>query len=372
MRELQNLFHYFKKQWYFKYWLGAYLIILVILTVIFLLPNLLPPKIVKNGEINGLILRHQIWEGEIKIVGDTFSFPITHVTVTPGTKITIFKDNDRFNFAILPWYLKKGVNTKEKERDIETGEPFWDEAEKIQLRLTHLNAVGSEKNPIIITSDSSPGSRYDVNLIKISKGKLEFVNFSNYRRLEIGSRVLVSNSIFKNTGDCAICIRNGDPQVDKNTFSDSQKYFIDVSEGSPEIRDNKFLSSASDGIVFNGSRYSSILVHQNYFDMADRTSIRVLQMEEGGDIFKNYFNTGKIELPCSSKVKIEQNIINTQLIFKSLNICPQEYMLGENFWGISDIEQVLKARIVGLDNKTKVKILKVLDEEPFKPESLTD
>ncbi len=364
MKGSKNIYEYFKKQWYFKYWVGAYLLIILGLIVVFVLPYLLPTNIVKNGQVSGFILRNQVWEGEIKIVGDTFSFPVTHIKIKPGTKIIVLKENDRFNLVVIPWFLKKGINTKDKNKDVESGEPFWDEAEKVQLRLFNVNAIGNKENPIILTSSSNPGSRYDINLIKIYSGDLQFVKFSNYRRLEVGRNILIADSKFKNTGDCAICITQGDPVIEKNTFENSQKYFIDVAEGSPFISNNKFLSSFGDGIIFNGSRYSKISVNQNYFDMAGNTSIRVLQMEQSGSITQNFFNTGMLELPCSSKVKIFENSINVQIVFKSLNICPEIYEIGENFWGMTDINEILKARIIGITSKNRVKIPKALKNSP--------
>lgn len=368
MKGSKNIYDYFKKQWYFKYWLAAYLLIFLSLIIVFVLPFLLPQNRVKNAQISGIILRNQVWEGEIQVVGDAFSLPATQIKILPGTKIIISKDDDKFNLVLFPWFLKKGINTEDKNRDVESGEPFWDEAEKVQIRFFNVSAIGNKDNPIVITSNSDPGSRYDINLIKIYSGNLQFINFSNYRRLEIGRNTLIADSKFDNTGDCAICIKNGDPIIEKNKFENSQKYFIDIAEGSPFISNNKFLSSFGDGIVFNGSRYSTVSVSQNYFDMADKTAIRVLQMEQGGEIKQNFFNTGLLELPCSSQVKIIENAINVQVVLKSLNTCPKTYTFGENFWGMTDIDQILKARIVGVTDKNKVLIPRVLKNSPIDPQ----
>ena len=241
-----------KLHWFFKVWILVLPIFFIWLGAYLILPKILPTKLV-TGEIRGLIFQNQIWSGTIFITGDLVTLPNVQITIKSGTRIYINKNGDKNNLDYIPWHLDHGVNTGLDNRGILKGEPFWDEGEKVQIRISNLVALGNSENKIIVTSAPGEGSPYDVNLIKIQSGELSNVKFSNYRRLEIGSDVKVIQSSFENSGDCAICISNGSPLILNNIFKKGKRNYLESQNGDPLIKGNEFLESEGDGILIGES-----------------------------------------------------------------------------------------------------------------------
>lgn len=349
-----------------KYWYLSIVLVLIFLifVFIFILPFILP-KSVRSGEISGVIFNNQIWKGDINIVGDTIALPGTTIQIEPGSRILIAKNGDRFNFFVLPWFTKYGINTGIEDRGVDKGEPFWDENAKIQLRLDNVKINGTIDKPVVISSNSHPGSRYDINLISFNRGEISFADLSNYRQLEIGKEVKVKNSKLSHTGDCALCLQTGTQIITGNEFKDGLKHFIKVNEGESKIEDNRFLTSDGDGVMFFGGSDSRIILRNNFFDMPNRTAVKIDSVEQGGVISGNFFNGGNIELPCHSRVSLIDNFIKVQLVFKDIyNNCQGEYLIGSNYWEILDAQAIINARIVGHTEKYHVKIPNFLKSAP--------
>lgn len=342
--------------WFFRLVSILSILCLSLIFILFILARIMPVKQVKNSEIFGLVVDNQIWGGEVRITGDLWVVPGAKITIEPGTKITIATSDDKSNFDYLPSHLKSGINTGEKVFGIENGEPFWNEKEKVQIHFAAVEAKGIKEMPIIITSDRVSGSAHDVNLISVSKGLFNFVNFSNFRRLEIGEKVAILNSSFSRNSDCAVCIKYGSPLIADNTFFDSKKSYIQIGLASPEIRHNRFLRSEGDGIVIWGDNFENVKVYDNYFYIPAKKAVRVIPLDEGGIIAGNIFDAGDIELPCNSKVRVMNNFIKGQIIFKNMNNCFGEYNLGGNYWDMDNADEILRARIVGVTANFKVTI----------------
>lgn len=348
--------------WFFKAWTLIFLIFLIWFSITSLLPKMLSTKEV-TGEIRGIIFQNQIWKGKITVTGDLITLPNVHIEIESGTQIFINNNGDKNNFDLLPWHLKHGINTGPDYHGILTGEPFWDEKEKVQIHISNLIADGT-KQQIIITSSSEQGSPYDVNLIKISNGEISNVNFSNYRRLEIGPDVKIINSSFETTSECAICILSGSPLISGNTFKNSKRDYLNIIGASPLIKGNKFFESEGDGILVEASKDDVIRLSKNTFQMPSRKVVKILSSEGIGDISYNNFILGDIELPCSSKLKIYNNLIKVKISFRNIGNCSGEYILGENYWEIENSQDILNARISGTSEKFKVKIPEILKSLP--------
>ena len=350
-----------KLHWFFK----ACLVIVFILILgigINALPNILSVKKI-SGEVRGLIFQNQIWSGEIFITGDLVTLPNVWITVEPGTRIFISKSADKNNFDFLPSHLDHGVNTGPAIRGVLTGEPFWDEKEKILFYLSHLKALG-EKDPIVITSAGTGGSPYDINLIKVEDGELSNVYLSNYRRLEVGSGVKIRNSYFENTGECAICIGSGSPLIENNIFKKGKRDFINIEDATPLILNNKFLDSEGDGLLIQAGSDKSIRIFNNFFQMPSKKAVKVLTIGQKGDISGNDFVLGDIDLPCNNKIRLINNRIRVKVLFNSLGGCSGEYTIFENYWEIADIQGILNARISKPSDKFQVRIPKILKSPP--------
>ena len=348
--------------WFFKVWILFIPLILLWFGITTILPKLLPTKLV-TGKIHGLIFQNQIWSGTVYITGDLITLPSVQIDIKAGSKIFIYKKGDKNNFDLIPWHLKNGINTGSEYRGIQTGEPFWDEKEKIQVYISNLRALGFSDRQIIITSFPEEGSPYDVNLIKIGAGELSNIKFSNYRRLEVGQNVKLTQNSFENSGDCAICIADGSPMILENTFKKGKRNYIEIKNGESLIKSNDFLEGESDGILIvdGGNNYVRIL--NNTFEIPSKKAIKILS-DSYIEISSNNLMLGDIELPCKNKAKIFNNLIKVKILFKNVGNCAGEYEIGGNYWEIQDPKSILDARISGTSDRFKVKIPKILNFPP--------
>lgn len=340
------------------------LMVLMALFILFGVARIFPPEFIDGGTLRGVVLRDQVWSGQIIIDGDLVTVPGANITIKEGTKVLIARNGDKFNIDFLPSHLKNGVNTGEENSGIRKGEPFWDEREKVQVYFGSLNVEGTKERPVIFSSDSSPGSPYDINLIRVFRGKIGYTQFSNYRRFEAGPGVVIKNSSFVNTGECALCIDRGEPLIENNIFKGSKRTYISIGTASPKIYGNKFWESEGEGLIFHGDNFSQVRVVDNFFHMPQKIIIRVVPVDQGGVIARNLLSVGDVELPCNSKVRMRHNFIKTQVIFNNPTICSGEYIFEENFWDIKEIKSIMESRIVGANEKFVVKIPSILLKVP--------
>lgn len=350
--------------WFFKVWILFFVLFFVYFFLTVVIPKFLPTKII-SGEIRGLIFQNQIWRGTVFVTGDLITMPNVFITILPGTKVYIKKSGDKNNLDLIPWHLSHGINTGADYKGIKTGEPFWDEKEKTLLRLSNVIASGTKGQPITITSFDGEGSPYDINLIRVENGELTGVIISNYRRFEIGSDVKVMVSSFENTGECSICISSGSPLIKGNIFKKGKRDFVNVSDGTPLIYGNTFLESEGDGILIQTSHLESVRIFNNLFQVPSRKAIKLLSAGQTGDISGNLFMLGDIELDCNNRIKLFNNLIKVNVVFRNNGGCSGEYTLLENYWEIEDVNNVLNARISGISDEFRVKIPKILKNSPF-------
>lgn len=357
----------YRVHWFLRITEAVIFLSLVGFIVGFIIPATLPPQSLENTFVKGIIIRSQVWQGTITVSGDIVTMPQTTITVLPGTKILVNSTGDKSNFDLIPWHLNSGINTGPSKHGIEKGEPFWDEKNKIQLHLSHFLAKGTFRSPITLSSNLKSNSSYDMNLITVSEGELSFVNLSNYRRLEIGSQVKINNSLFNKTGECAVCINNGSPQIINNQFKDGQKFFIIVGDASPLISDNSF-TQGNGGVVFtqNTSGRAEIKLLNNYFQLGSKNAISIVPLDEGGAIVNNTFSSGNLDLPCNSAVVIKQNQILSQVNFRAGPDCVGKYIFDYNFWGLTNEKDILNSRIIGATDNFKVKVPYILLTPPAK------
>lgn len=354
-----------KIHWFFKTLLAATAIFLVWVIFYYGLPQILPQQKIVNGEVYGLIFSDQIWEGEIRVVGDV-SMPTNNtITVLPGTKILVSISGDKSNLDWLPWHKKSGVNTEAFSKGVGNGEPFWDEGEKIQLHFNNLEILGEVNKPVEIRSNTSQGSPYDFNVITVKNGRLVNAIFSNYRRFESKGDLVVFNSTFKDTGECSLCLFYGRPKVFSSTFEKSLKESIWVNRASPEISNNLFINLVGEGIKIDSKKLSAPQITNNVFEMPQGVAINIIsagQVEEGL-IARNIFaGNSQIKIACDSKVKIRDNVILGQVSFS--NGCEGSFTFGPNFWGTPDSTLIMKDKILNKYDKFAISIPNVLLSPP--------
>lgn len=347
--------------WFFKLLIIATVVIFACLSFFFGLPRILPPQEVRDAEIYGLILSDQTWSGQIRIVGDIYSPTNSKVTVLPGTNIKVAIKADKSNMDFLPWHRKSGINTGESRKGVNTGEPFWDEAEKIQIYLNNLLVLGNFTQPVSLSSDSDNPSAYDFNLLNIRSGRINRGVFSNYRRFHAGADTIISDSVFKDTGECSICLYQGKPRIENNIFERSLRESIWVEKASPEIVNNLFQNLSGEGIKIDAKRLSVPVITNNTFEMPDNTTIDFVsggQLTEGL-IARNFFSgNSEIKIACDSKVKIRDNIILGLVSFSSG--CSGGFTFGPNFWGSPDVRTIMAEKILNKNSAFKIDIPTVL------------
>lgn len=349
--------------WFFKVCFLILLLLFFWFTISFILPKILPTKII-SGEVRGLIFQNQIWKGEVIITGDLVTMPEVKLNIEPGSRIIISKGGDKNNLDIIPWHLQHGINTGPEYRGIKTSEPFWDEKEKIFIYVSNLEALGQNDKPIIITSKGLEGSPYDINLIRIQKGEVSKVIFSNYRRLEIGPEVRVLDSKFENSGECAICVNSGSPLIKGNAFKIGKRDYINIQEASPLILGNHFFESSGDGVFIQSSEANPVRIFNNIFEMPNKKSIRINTINQTGEILGNNFKLGDMQFPCQTGVKLVGNSISVKVMFVNIGGCSGEYIFGENYWEIDNTQNIINARISGISEYFKVRIPRILKLPP--------
>lgn len=351
--------------WFFKVLLVLFIVSFAWVTFYYTTPRLLPPQRLESKEIYGFIISDQIWGGDIKIVGDIYSPTNSTVTILPGTKIKVAIDGDRSNLDLLPWHWLEGVNSGDFYRGVRPGEPFWNETRKIQIHLNKVIINGEPSNPVIVNSDSIAPSPYDFNLLKIKSGFITNAIFSNYRRFEIDGNLTIANSLFKDTGECALCINRSNPKIDNNTFENSLRESIWIDRGSPEITSNLFINLTGEGIVIDSKRLSSPQIMHNVFEMPQKTALNVLtggQIQEG-TIARNIFSgNSMIKMACDNKVRIRDNVILG--LFTFTTGCNGGFIFGPNFWGSNDPKIIMTEKILGKDGNFQIQIPTVLMAPP--------
>lgn len=351
--------------WFFK--------VLIVFTACFLLwvifyygiPRIIPAQRVETAEVYGLIFSDQIWGGEIRIIGDIYSPTNSKVTVLPGTKILVAITGDKSNMDLLPWHHKSGVNTGELIKGVRNGEPFWDETEKIQIHLNNLQILGEPGNPVTFTSDSNDPSPYDFNVLKIKSGNITHAAFSNYRRFEAGSDVVIKSSVFKNTGECSLCFETGQPKIDNNNFEDSFRESIWIQKASPEITNNLFINLKGQGIKIDAKRLSVPQITNNLFEMPQGVALNFISGGQIEDalISRNIFSgNSQIKIACDTKLKIRDNVILGSVSFS--NGCNDSFTFGPNFWGTLDPRIIMSEKILNKYDKFDIRIPNVLLTPP--------
>lgn len=354
--------------WFFKISLVFIALIFITFFLSLIRPKILPQKNISNTEKYGIIWQNEQWSGVIKITGDILSLPGVTVTVLPGTKILVENHGDRSNMDFIPLHWKFGVNSSQEViNEIRPGEPFLDEKQKISIRLFKFYAQGTKQDPIIIKSASFTPSPYDFNKIYIKTGLLSNVYLSNFRRLEIGSGIFVTNSSFKNIGECAICIRGSNPTVLKSIFDWSLRDYIWIDGGSPNITGNLFLPTKGQGIVIDPKKYGHPQIQNNEFQMPGRNAIYFLNGSEKipPQISSNFFAAGDIQLPCNSKAIISNNYIKGNIVFSKSGNCIGKFYIEENYWESFNPEKIIKQRIVGMEPQFEVYLQGILFESPI-------
>lgn len=358
---------YRHRHWFISLLFFCILIAVLSFFIFFCIPRIFPEASFSNTTRRGMILRNEQWSGVITISGDIWASPGTTVTIIPGTKILVARQ-DSFNLHYLPWDLRAGLNIGDESFDIKNGELFNDEGNKIRLDFGKLYALGTKEQPIIITSlGTSDFSPYDINGISMHEGILSFVKLSNFRKLSVGTDVTIRDSELTNSGECAVCIEYSNPTIANNIFSKNIRTYIWILGGGPKISDNLFHSSKGEGIIIDPKKFGMPVVYHNSFEMPDQIALDILSggEEEGGLIaFNDFAGENMIRLPCDSKMKFIQNKIRARIEFNSSGSCDGSMVFGPNYWLSSDRNAIIKEKFINKNPNFQIILPSVLSSSP--------
>lgn len=365
--------------WFLRLSLLFILLLVVWTLLVYLLPRAMPEGKFANTDKWGIIWRNERWSGEIHIVGDTFALPGTTVIINPGTRVLVNPSGDKFNLHWLPWGLKSGLNTEADWFNVRNGELFWDELQKIQLRLSRVYAIGTPEQPVVIQSTRGrEGSPYDFNIFSINSGVISYAQMGNYRRFLVGSDVTIRDSNFSHIVECAICIEFASPTVISNTFEGSLRQHIFILAGSPKVAYNLFKNSAcvdfcsdyatpGSGIVINPLGEGSPVIEYNDFEMGGKVAVDLLSgsEDEPGLIQSNKFLGGTIiEIPCNTRMRIVDNQVKGWIRFKHSGNCLGKFYLEPNYFWTEDPGVVLRENILDKEPQFELLIPTVLSSPP--------
>lgn len=359
--------HLPRMHWFFYFLIGVFLSGWSYLLFAYGLAFFLPEKKVSNSTISGLLVRNQVWEGEINIIGDVVTTPGTKVVIKPGTVVKIQEVGDRFNLNFWPWQLKSGINTGENYRGVNTNEPFLDERQKIQVHFSRLEAIGTKEQPIYFRSAAEHPSRYDINLISVKHGIIASTMLSHYRRLEIANDVSIRDSVLREVGECAVCTKGGNPAIINNIFEQALRQSVWVEGGSPRIADNQFLNLSGQGVVIDPQRIGSPVVLNNVFEMPGKDALVLLaglETNPGEVQFNRFSGNSTVRIACDSQIKLTQNSLLGQVSFIGSG-CGSVYTFGPNYWGVNDVRTILQERILNKDKQFTINIPTVLTVPPM-------
>ncbi len=179
--------------------------------------------------------KSEIWGGTIHVTGDITIEEKATLTILPGTIIEVAAMSDDQHGGV----------------DHPPDPPFPKDPDRTETQSTGiringiLNAIGTENNKIIFTSDSETPTTYDWDGLGISHGRLEYaiVEYSRYNNFQESSDVIVANNIFRNMLECCICIGHSkpiSPQILNNDIYNCGHEGIDYAGGSALIKGNYF------------------------------------------------------------------------------------------------------------------------------------
>src|SRR3989338_7813891 len=219
-------------------------------------------KSVFNEKVSGIIIRPQLWDGNITVVGDVFVVPWISLTIAPGTIILFEKDTDIEGTDWTKWaddYIIEHNDPTGKEG---YGESHFEIAAKII-------AMGTKENPIIFTSAQTKKEYADWDQLVLFSGSiLENVDLSfahNGINLD-GEGVVIKNSIIHNSLWSCIDVFSTDNLIEGNEvyhcwhqaigfkapgknvvkgndIHDSQLSVNCEFGANPEVKDNRFKSA---------------------------------------------------------------------------------------------------------------------------------
>ena len=220
------------------------------------------PAKISNRTRNGILIRNEIWSGQINVIGDIFVAPWATLTILPGTTVVLSANKDAYN--LIGWETCDGIKNYDlligiKKEDnyscgVHLNEPYRDEKHHITiLILGTLKAAGTEEGRIIFKSDSPNPTIYDWNTLLIRNGILSYANLENYRGIATIGNVEISYNNLRNIGECGICANSNKAKILYNNISYAGHELIDMWNSAPTIRYNHLGPNPGHaGIIING------------------------------------------------------------------------------------------------------------------------
>ncbi|GAH73902.1 unnamed protein product, partial [marine sediment metagenome] len=185
---------------------------------------------IKSGVFN----KDEVWGGTIHVTGDVRVKEGVTLTILPGTKVIVTAhQDDQHGGEVDP-----GLEAESPEAiaiTLKAGYPPKDD-EYVKSHVTieikgTLNAIGTQENRIIFTSDNASPTTYDWYRLRIWDGNLEYavVEYARMITIEGGPQALnknvkISNNIIRHMLEGAISIgfldKTASPIISNNEIYD--------------------------------------------------------------------------------------------------------------------------------------------------------
>ncbi len=192
-------------------------------------------------EVYGRINRNTTWRGEIHVIGDIRVEQNVTLTIEPGTVVRVAAHSDVQNLSDFPVHQLAGINPGPGDvNGVSSGEPLWDEPNHISIKVYGtLQAIGTEEQRIVITSDSPAPGPSDWNVLEIHNGTVSYAIVEYHRILQGFDGVVISHNILRYSGEQgAGAGQNASPIIEYNEISFVGHELVYVDGGSPIVRNN--------------------------------------------------------------------------------------------------------------------------------------
>ena len=213
------------------------------------------PKIITKdmNDVNGILLGHTIWEGNVTITGDVIVPPMSTLEIVPGTIITFTSNKDNNPSQFDSEIKADGFNDIDPSRLKE----YADSHSSIFVAGNFI-AKGTQEKPILFTSDAKNKHYADWGAINIVNGDaiVEYI-IIEYSRNGIAvsipnENIIVRNSIIRHALWGCFSIKNSKGLYENNLADDCGHEGFDVGNDA-RLYNNKVTDSHSALVLLGGS-----------------------------------------------------------------------------------------------------------------------
>jgi len=354
------------------------------------------PVRIYDQNISGEVKQDQIWSGTIHVTGDVRVKEGVTLTILPGTKVIITAhQDDQHGGEVDPG--READPPEAIELELKAGYPPKDD-EYVKSHVTieikgTLNAIGTQQNRIIFTSDSASPTTYDWYRLRIWNGNLEYAIVEYARMVTIeGPDVKISNSIVRHMLEGAISIgcldKTASPIISNNEIYDAGNECVHIVSGSVVVTNNTLRPGrermlpgyGGNGIVIwdmywdwlGVDKMGNPLIENNLIEEANWSGIAYRSATSSPIIRYNTIRNSTTGI-CFERSGTGNPVIHHNNIYNNKdnnvnNMVNQTFNLSNNWWGTTGISEI-DAKIWDYNDDSS---LGKVNYEPFETAKIAD